>query len=226
MEDYAAKMLLKTDAALRDYVTSHAQYREGAVVAALDELRRRGQPAPEEEALRPGLEATLAVAAERVAAEEAETARLYAIFKPDSDDGPVLYSPITIVLFSLPTLLVGGVLLCMNLFRLGKKKAMLGLGLFIIVYGFGGSLLISKAVLGLGLSAMWGTMFLNISAALIYVLWFWPRYVGTLPFRNRSVLAPVVVCLLLMWGVNQLKPYLLKQQPPEVRREMERMMSR
>ena len=53
MEDYAAKMLLKTDAALREYVTGHVQYREAAVLAALDELRRRGQPAPEEAALRP-----------------------------------------------------------------------------------------------------------------------------------------------------------------------------
>ena len=42
MEDYAAKMLLKTDAALREYVTGHVQYREAAVLAALDELRRRG----------------------------------------------------------------------------------------------------------------------------------------------------------------------------------------
>ena len=56
MEDYAAKMLLKTDAALREYVTGHVQYREAAVLAALDELRRRGQSAPEEAALRPKLE--------------------------------------------------------------------------------------------------------------------------------------------------------------------------
>ena len=42
MEDYAAKMLLKTDAALREYVAGHAQYRDAAVLAALAELRRRG----------------------------------------------------------------------------------------------------------------------------------------------------------------------------------------
>ena len=46
MEDYAAKMQLKTDAALREYVNGYAQYREAAVLAAFDELRRRGQPAP------------------------------------------------------------------------------------------------------------------------------------------------------------------------------------
>jgi hypothetical protein len=57
MEDYAAKMALKPDAALREYVTGHAQYREDAVLAALDELRRRGQPALEEATLRPQLEA-------------------------------------------------------------------------------------------------------------------------------------------------------------------------
>ena len=55
MEDYAAKMPLKSDADLRGYVTGYAQYREAAVLAAFDELRRRGQPAPEEPALRPAL---------------------------------------------------------------------------------------------------------------------------------------------------------------------------
>jgi len=63
MEDYAAKMALKPDATLRDYVRDYAQYREGAVLAALAELRVRGQPAAEEATLRPQLEAALATEA-------------------------------------------------------------------------------------------------------------------------------------------------------------------
>ena len=71
MEDYAAKMALKPDADLREYVTGHAQYREGAVLAALDELRRRGLPAPEDATLRPALEAAV-----QAQAAEAEASRL------------------------------------------------------------------------------------------------------------------------------------------------------
>ncbi|GAB3574295.1 eL24 family ribosomal protein [Hymenobacter daeguensis] len=230
MEDYAAKMLLKTDAALREYVTGHVQYREAAVLAALDELRRRGQPAPEEAALRPGLEAgaaaqrTLDEAAE---AERRETATEAAIeTDPEAAEaaGPALYSPISIVLFSIPTLLVGGVLMCMNLYRLGRKQAVLGLGLFIIVYGFMGSFFVNMLVMGLGLSIVWGTLLLNVSAALIYVLWFWPRYVGNIPFRSRSILGPVVVCMLLMWSAPKIASYIIRQQPKEVQQQFEKMM--
>ena len=226
MEDYAAKMLLKTDAALREYVTGHVQYREAAVLAALDELRRRGQPAPEEAALRPGLEVAAAEQATRDAAAEAE--RLTAAIEADpaaaEAAGPALYSPISIVLFSIPTLLVGGVLMCMNLYRMGRKQAVLGLGLFIIAYGFLGSFFINMLVMGLGLSIVWGTLLLNVSAALIYVLWFWPRYVQTEQYRSRSIIIPMLVSFAIVWGLQQALPYLAKRQPKEVQQQMEQLM--
>ncbi|WP_201977666.1 hypothetical protein [Hymenobacter rubidus] len=227
MEDYAAKMLLKTDAALREYVTGHGQYREAAVLAALDELRRRGQPAPEEAALRPGLEA----AARRFQEEAAQAERLRTVAAEEvaPATSPALYSPVTIMLFSMlptSTMLTGGVLMCMNLYRLGKKRATLGLALFIIAYLFVASTLVNWAVFQQGLNPVWGILLFNLPAALAYVLWFWPRYVGATPFRNRSVLMPILVCMLLMWGLKQLTPYLIKQQPKEVRQEMEKMMAR
>lgn len=226
MEDYAAKMLLKTDAALREYVTGHVQYREAAVLAALDELRRRGQPAPEEAALRPGLEA--AAVAQRTLDEAAEAERRQTAIEADPTApeaaGPSLYSPISIVLFSIPTLLIGGVLMCMNLYRMGQKRAVLGLALFIIAYGFLGSFLINVFIMSLGLSMVWGSLFLNVSAALIYVLWFWPRYLGTTTFRSRSILGPLVVCMLLMWSAPKIASYFIKRQPKEVQQQFEKMM--
>lgn len=226
MEDYAAKMLLKTDAALREYVTGYVQYREAAVLAALDELRRRGLPAPEEATLRPSLET--GAAAQRTLDDAAEAERREAAIEADpvaaEATGPALYSPISIVLFSIPTLLVGGVLMCMNLYRMGKKQAVLGLGLFIIAYGFLGSFFINMMVMGLGLSIVWGTLLLNVSAALIYVFWFWPRFVGNVPFRNRSILGPVVVCMLLMWSAPKIASYIIQRQPKEVQQQFEKMM--
>ena len=228
MEDYAAKMLLKTDAALREYVTGHVQYREAAVLAALDELRRRGQPAPEEASLRPGLEAGAAAQRAQEATAEAERQQEALDEDPEaaSAAGPALYSPLSIVLFSLPTLFVGGVLMCMNLYRLGRKQATLGLAVFIFAYALIGASLVNAAVIALGLSIVWGTVLLNVSAALIYVLWFWPRYVGTTPYRSRSVLGPVVVCMLMMWGAQKMGPYLMQKQPKEVRQQFEKMMPR
>lgn len=231
MEDYAAKMLLKTDAALREYVTGHAQYREAAVLAAFDELRRRGQPAPEEAALRPTLEAGAADHRRREEAAEAE--RRQATFETTSphpdladDTGPTLYSPVTIVLFSVPfTMLAGGILLGLNLWRLDRKRALLGLVLFIVAYCVVGALALKWALPRYGLSPWYGPMF-NLPAILVYVLWFWPRHVGVTNYRSRGWLVPLLVCFALVFGLQKLNNYLIEQQPKEVRQELERMMPR
>ena len=228
MEDYAAKMLLKTDAALREYVTGHAQYREAAVLAALDELRRRDHPAPEDAALRSGLEA--GAAAQRTIDEAAEAARdkprpaeTSEAVEPD-ETAPTLYSPVTIVLFSIPfTLLAGGVLLGINLWRLGRKRALLSLVAFIVAYLLAGVLALSWALPRFGLSPWYGPLF-NLPAILAYVLWFWPRYVGQPVYRNRSWLPPLLVCFALAYGAQRFNTYMIKQQPKEVQQELERMM--
>ena len=229
MEDYAAKMQLKTDAALREYMTNYAQYREAAVLAAFDELRRRGQPAPEEPALRPTLEAAAATQQAVDAAAEAERQQAALAADPEAaaKAGPALYSPLSIVLFSIlpmSTMLTGGVMMCMNLYRLGKKRATLGLAVFIVAYLLLGSVVVNWAVFQQGLNPMWGFLLFNLPAALIYVLWVWPRYVGGPGFRSRSVLVPMLVCMLLVWGLQRLTPYLIRQQPKEKQQELERMM--
>ncbi|MBF9223746.1 hypothetical protein [Hymenobacter ruricola] len=224
MEDYAAKMLLKTDAALREYVTGHVQYREAAVLAALDELRRRGQPAPEEAELRPGLEAAAAEQRLRDEAAEAERRQLSAAAAdPDAAAGPALYSPAAIVLFSLLfTMIMGGVLLGMNLYRLGQKRAALGLAVFVLAYVFVGSKLLEPLMLSLGMSPLLGGVLFNIPAALLYGLWVWPRYVGGISYRSRSVLVPVLLYFLFAWGAMKMIPYL----PQTERQKLERLMQK
>ena len=229
MEDYAAKMLLKTDAALREYVTGHVQYREAAVLAALDELRRRGQSAPEEAALRPALET--GAAAQRTL-DEAEVARQAAV-RPSNpapadveavdESSPALYSPVTIVLFSVPfTFLAGGVLLGLNLWRLGRKRALLGLALFLVAYIFLIYKVLQFVLPTYGLSSWYGPL-INLPPILAYVLWFWPRNVGGLSYRSRSWLPPLLICFAFVYGAQKLNNYLLKQHPKEAQ-QFERMM--
>ena len=236
MEDYAAKMLPKTDAALREYVTGHAQYREAAVLAAFDELRRRGQPAPEEAALRPGLEVAAAAQHTLDEAAEVERRRTLPPTAPDAatdaatgepdETAPALYSPVAVVLFSIlpvSTMITGGVLMCLNLYRLGKKRATLGLAAFVVAYFFVGSALVNWAVFQQGMSPVWGVLLFNLPAALVYVLWVWPRYIGSTAFRSRSIIAPILVCMFIVWGAQRIMPYLIKQQPKAVRERLERM---
>jgi hypothetical protein len=215
MEDYAAKMALKPDAALREYVTGHAQYREEAVLAALDELRRRGQPAPEDAGLRPGLEAT--VQTQRAAAEAATQAS-----PPEAEeDLPRLYSPAGIVVMSvMVSVVAGAILLALNMRMMKRGKAVLGLAAFVLVYVTGRVLLLNYLT-----SHQIGTpyMFLiDLPIIIAYVWWFWPRYVGTYQFQPRNWLLPLGACFLLVTAFYMLNPKAAKQ----MRQQIEQMQQK
>lgn len=227
-EDYAAKMALKTDAALREYVTGHYQYREEAVLAALAELRARGQPAPEEADLRAGLEAGATARRTQEATTLAETT---AAATPDAEEAdlagrPALYSPTLIVLFSVfINMLAGGVLLGLNLSRLGRWRALLGLVAFMVGYLFLNRLALQWALPRFGLRAFtWVAPLLNLPPVLAYLFWFWPRYVGRSRFRSRSWLPPLLVCVVLALGAQQLLGRFIRQQPPQVRQQLEQLL--
>jgi hypothetical protein len=210
MEDYAAKMALKSDGALREYVTGHAQYREAAVLAALDELRQRGQPAPEDAELRPPL--TAAVQAQ-LAAEQASQLSVAAEAAVPESEQPVLYTPGVIVLFSvLFNTIAGAVLLGMNLYQLKQKKAIWGLAAFVLLYVVAESILVNALMRSGQLNTLLLSI-LNLPAILAYVLWFWPRYVGTYQFQSRNWLVPLLVCLIVMAGLSLLARYALQFMP-------------
>lgn len=213
MEDYAAKMALKPDAALREYVSGHAQYREDAVLAALAELRRRGQPAPEEASLRPQLEAAVQTQAAATAAAEQLNRAESAPTVPEEEQ-PVLYTPGVIVLFSVffNTIITGAILLAINLKRLKQTRAIWGLAAFVIGYMLTESLIINLLMQKYTLSPLIVPL-LNLPAILAYVLWFWPRYVGTYQFQSRGWLVPLLVCLIIMVGLGLLARYAVQFIP-------------
>jgi lipopolysaccharide export LptBFGC system permease protein LptF len=230
-EEYAEKMARKTDAELRQYVTGRDQYRDDAVLAAFDELTRRGQPHPDEAQVRPGLEAVVReqVAREAAARQLAEQDELGATVT--AAPVPELYSQSTIAIFSMlpmSMMIGGGVLLGMNLFRLGRKRALAGLILFILVYVRLGSEVMTWAIMQQGLNPFLATLLFNIPAVLAYLFWFWPRYVHTNTYRSRGIILPMLVCFMvyfaLIWGLQKAMPYLIKQQPKNVQVEMERLM--
>ncbi|MBJ6145851.1 hypothetical protein [Hymenobacter sp. BT559] len=219
MEDYAAKMALKPDAALREYVAGHAQYREEAVLAALDELRRRGQPAPEDAALRPALEATVQQqAAATQAAREATT-------ETAEEDLPPLYSPASIVVISaVVSVIAGAFLLGINMYKLKRGSAIVGLVSFVLVYLIGEALLLRFLVTQHLFSPMMAFL-LDLPLILAYIWWFWPRYVGTYQFQPRNWLLPLGICLLLKFGLayllllNPTVAQLMKQQMEQLQQQ-------
>lgn len=210
MENYAAKMALKPDAALRDYVAGYAQYREEAVLAALDELRQRGRPAPEEEALRPQL--TAAVREAQVTAAQAPTS------DPDEAELPRLYSPAGIVVISATVSVVAGaVLLALNLYRLKRGRVIAGLVTFVVAYVFG-EIYLLRWLVAQHLFTPLVALLADLPLIMAYVWWFWPRYVGTYQFQPRNWLLPLGICLLLkvslacLLMLNPTTAHLMKQQ--------------
>jgi len=212
MEDYAAKMALKPDAALRDYVTGHAQYREEAVLAALDELRRRGQPAPEDASLRPGLEAVVQ-----------EQARAAALAPPPAEEEelPRLYSPAGIVVMSaMVSVVAGAVLLAINMRMMKRGKAVIGLAAFVLVYLLGRVLLVNWLSEQQMMTPY--AFIIDLPIIIAYIWWFWPRYVGTYQFQPRNWLLPLGACFLLVTAFYMLNPKAAKQ----MRQQMEQMQQR
>jgi hypothetical protein len=212
MEDYAAKMALKPDAALRDYVTGHAQYREEAVLAALDELRHRGQPAPEDASLRPSLEAVVQEQA-RVAAQ--------APTPVEEEELPRLYSPAGIVVMSaMVSVVAGAVLLALNMRMMKRGKAVIGLAAFVLVYILGRALLVNWLTERQMMTAY--AFIIDLPIIIAYIWWFWPRYVGTYQFQPRNWLLPLGACFLLATAFYMLNPKAVKQ----MRQQMEQMKQR
>jgi hypothetical protein len=77
-----------------------------------------------------------------------------------------------------------------------------------------------------GINPFLAALIFNGGALAAYLLWFWPRYVGTTSYRSRSLLLPILLCFLLVLGLQKMMPYLIKQQPKEVQQEMEQLIKR
>ncbi|MBT9393002.1 hypothetical protein KLP40_07495 [Hymenobacter sp. NST-14] len=218
-EDYAAKMSLKTAAELRDYVDNRYQYREEAVLAALAELDRRGTPEPNAAVLIPELQSSRQETdrretAARAAVAEQDQARRVARgeVNPEAAEatGPELYSLGTITIFSvLFSLLAGGVLLLLNLRALGRTRGALLLVAFLVAYVVGGGYLVLWLKQLYGNQYNWLGSVFNLVAILLYNLFFWPRYIGSQPYRSRSWFGPLLICGLIMLAFY----YLLMRMP-------------
>ncbi|MBC6700572.1 hypothetical protein [Hymenobacter sp. BT190] len=236
-EEYAEKMPRKNLSELLLYVRNRTEYREDAVLAALDELDRRGMPEPEAVEIRAEYGPIVAQQQKEKITREATAApvplpgnRATGAVEADVDaEEPALYSPGTIVLFSLlpmsMMMIGGGVLMAINLFRLGRKRAVVGLLLFMVVYLLVMSNIMAWAMLQ-GLNPYLAIVLFNVPAVLAYLLWFWPRYVQKSAYRSRSLIPPMLVCFALMWGLQLLLPYLLKHQPQDVKQQVEQIMNR
>jgi hypothetical protein len=208
-EEYAAKMSRKTDAELLLYLQNRAEYREIAVLAALDEAQRRQLPLA-------GLDAAAIRAELGPEAAQQEAAEIRRLTPPPieaetvEETSPALYSPVTITLFTVFfSMLAGGVLLALNFLTLGRGKAIFRLVLFLVAYLVVFALL-AQPLLQAGLVVV--LLFADLPPIIAYNLWFWPRYVGVRQYQSRGWLAPFLICMVLRIGLGMLlAPWLMQR---------------
>ncbi|MBC8085267.1 MAG: hypothetical protein H7Z21_18880 [Hymenobacter sp.] len=196
-DEYAEKMSRKSLSELLLYVHNRGEYREEAILAALDELERRGELPAAAVALRAELRPVVEQQRQQKALIVAVTpaAKVASAQVLAAEEGPALYSPGTIVLFSmLFTFMAGGVLLVINMFRLKESGKALRVALFVMVlllayvYGLQWMMVSYKAQIWFFRLAV------NLVAILAYLQYFWPRYVGPRPYVNRQWLPAMLIC--------------------------------
>ena len=212
-EEYAEKMSRKKLPELLLYVRNRAEYREDAVLAALDELDRRGQPQPEAASIRAELLPLVQQQTQQKQTREAEIVRPVVtdgapILSPV--EGPALYSPGTIVLFSmLFSFLAGGILMVLNMFRLKESGKAIRLALFIVGFLLVSTYGLQWLMTSYGLQMRFFSVAVNLIAVLAYLLYFWPRYVGPRPYVSRQWLPAMLICLVVMLALYRFAaPYL------------------
>ncbi|MDU0370695.1 hypothetical protein ACFPAF_09850 [Hymenobacter endophyticus] len=211
-EEYADKMSRKTDAELRDYVANRFQYREDAVLAAIQEAERRQLALPDLDVAQLRQELSAVITQQQATRQQLEAEQAQAETEvPEA--GPLLYSPTAITVFSLcVSPVVGAVLLAINLRRLQRVGATGRLVLFVLAY-----LAVRLALVASGQMVL--ALIAEVGAVLAYSLWFWPRYIRVSQFqsRNWAVLFLVCVAVSLAWGL------LIVQNNPQVQQMIEQM---
>lgn len=201
-DEYAEKMSRKPLSELLLYVQNRIEYREEAVLAALDELERRGEHPANAAALRAELQPVVELQRQKsAAASVVKPAPVDSVESvPTEEDAPALYSPGTIVLFSmLFSFLVGGILLVINMFKLKEIGKALRVILFIALM-LGCYYAIQTAKVPYNTQVI-SSVIVQLVAIFAYLLYFWPRYVGSRSYVSRHWLPAMFICIVIIGGM-------------------------
>lgn len=185
---YVNKMAVKTELELLEYFHNHQKYVPAAVLAAVNELQKRGRTFTDAEL------ATLE--AERQAVQQAATEEISINAETDeAEDVPQLYTPSAILGFSIFfSLLFGGLLLATNIRQIGNRRGSWAVIGFSILFMF----IEVVAMYQLKRSSTMSLAF-NLVGAFILNYYFWPKYVGVQrAYEAKSIWRPLVISILIV----------------------------
>lgn len=182
----------KPEGELMNYLNNYTDFIPEAIIAAVDELKRRGKVFTE-----PELNSIQIKIEERKKAEDEEEPSILEPSSPDNDlvsdpDAPLLYSKGAIGFFSfIFNALFGAVLLSYNIKPKKGKWVVLGFGIIYTIF----SILIFKYI-----RQNWSLVyFLNLAGGMALTTTFWDKYVGKgIKYRAKAVWIPLIISLLIV----------------------------
>lgn len=182
----------KPEGELMNYLNNYTDFIPEAIIAAVDELKRRGKIFTEQE-----LTSIQQKIEERRKADDEDDYSLLESRPPEKDivsdpGAPLLYSKGAINFFSVIfSTLIGAVLLSYNIKPKKGKWIVLGFGIIYTIF----SILIFKYIRQNRLSVC----FLQIAGGMALTTTFWDKYIGKgIEYRAKPVWIPLIISLLIV----------------------------
>lgn len=202
MEDIKEAMASRSDKQLEDIIEKRVRYEAASIDAAVEELEKRGRIFSFAELRAIDLDLKLK---KRESAEKSEES-WYPVPEAINREqtGPAYFAPGSIHLFSIIfSTLFGVVLMAINLYKSGNKRAVIEVIVFGLLYTVATYILLNyipkQSINALVYSSI--PIFMNVAGALILTQIFWRKYLGTeMDFKPRPIALLMAVSLLVCIG--------------------------
>ncbi|WP_268122890.1 hypothetical protein [Roseivirga pacifica] len=189
---FSAKMASKSTDDLEAIIANKKQYQQDAIQAAIWELESRGNSV----LTRQSIPVDKTSNKESLIASSSKS--------PVDPNAPELYPKWSIwVISALFNPVAGGIMMVMNMRRIGKKNAFLVLLSFTVSYTLL-MFVITNSVFGTNSRSL--IYFLNFIGAVVLSEGFWNKYIGKKQeYKSRSTLAPfaitIGITILMLWAM-------------------------
>jgi hypothetical protein len=188
--DFEELMTQKSDVELIEYLSDIDRYMSGAIIAAVKELKKRGQKFTDDE-----LNDIKEKIAKKIETEEEEdiswNSNSWKKKVVTDQNAPLLYSHGVILAFStIFTVIFGAVLLSINISDKKKKLTLIGFGILYTTL----VIIISNLIPQISLL----TIAMNAGGGFILTSTFWNKYVGKeTKYRTKSIWAPLIISIVI-----------------------------
>jgi hypothetical protein len=194
---YSESIVSLSDKELQEYIDNYQTYQEGAVIAVIYELEKRGLATPDSQKLLTKLEKEYHEENEPVlkTTSKATQPAERIIHKEGDTTLPRLYTRNVVLIFAiLFSTFFGSILMAINLNRLKKDKEALYVILFGLAFTYASSYILSLTNLNLLIFQV----IISLTGAYLLDILFWKKHIGiNTPFARQPIRGLILVLLII-----------------------------